>query len=96
MPSSSHRPRKRFGQHFLHDAGVLRRIVEAIAPAPSDFIVEIGPGEFSFGGDQNCKADAAGRIGHLSGQVGDSPCLQLVIQNNDPQAWVGARPGAFK
>lgn len=40
-----HVPRKRFGQHFLHDAGVIRRIVEAIAPAPPDVIVEIGPGE---------------------------------------------------
>jgi len=40
-----HRPRKRFGQHFLHDPRVLARIVEAIAPAPDDFIVEIGPGE---------------------------------------------------
>jgi 16S rRNA (adenine1518-N6/adenine1519-N6)-dimethyltransferase len=40
-----HRPRKRFGQHFLHDAGVVRRIVEAIAPAPEDHILEIGPGE---------------------------------------------------
>ena len=45
MPSGSHRPRKRFGQHFLHDARVLARIVDAIAPAPSDEIVEIGPGE---------------------------------------------------
>jgi 16S rRNA (adenine1518-N6/adenine1519-N6)-dimethyltransferase len=42
---SRHRPRKRFGQHFLHDPGVIRRIVEAIAPAADDFIVEIGPGE---------------------------------------------------
>ncbi|HEY7237857.1 MAG TPA: 16S rRNA (adenine(1518)-N(6)/adenine(1519)-N(6))-dimethyltransferase RsmA, partial [Burkholderiales bacterium] len=40
-----HRPRKRFGQHFLHDPRVLARIVEAIDPAPDDFIVEIGPGE---------------------------------------------------
>jgi len=45
LPSGSHRPRKRFGQHFLHDARVLARIVDAIAPAPSDAIVEIGPGE---------------------------------------------------
>jgi len=45
LRSSSHRPRKRFGQHFLHDPGVVRRIVEAIAPAPGDFILEIGPGE---------------------------------------------------
>jgi len=37
--------RRRFGQHFLHDPGVLKRIVEAIAPAQGDAIVEIGPGE---------------------------------------------------
>ena len=38
------RPRKRFGQHFLHDRGVVRRIVSAIAPRPGDNMVEIGPG----------------------------------------------------
>lgn len=37
-------PRKRFGQHFLHDPGVLERIVDAIAPGPRDHVVEIGPG----------------------------------------------------
>jgi 16S rRNA (adenine1518-N6/adenine1519-N6)-dimethyltransferase len=42
---SSHRPRKRFGQHFLHDPGVLARLVDAINPAREDFLVEIGPGE---------------------------------------------------
>jgi 16S rRNA (adenine1518-N6/adenine1519-N6)-dimethyltransferase len=36
--------RKRFGQHFLHDPGVLRRIVAAIDPRPGERIVEIGPG----------------------------------------------------
>ena len=45
MPSTSHRPRKRFGQHFLHDPRVLARIVEAIAPQAGDVLVEIGPGE---------------------------------------------------
>ena len=45
MRSSSHRPRKRFGQHFLHDPRVLARLVEAIAPQPGDVLVEIGPGE---------------------------------------------------
>ena len=39
------RPRKRFGQHFLHDPRVLRRIVDAVAPARGDVVVEIGPGE---------------------------------------------------
>jgi len=45
LPSSSHPPRKRFGQHFLHERRVLEKIVDAIAPASTDFIVEIGPGE---------------------------------------------------
>jgi 16S rRNA (adenine1518-N6/adenine1519-N6)-dimethyltransferase len=36
--------RKRFGQHFLHDPGVIRRIVDAVAPAAGDRIVEVGPG----------------------------------------------------
>ena len=37
--------RRRFGQHFLHDPGVLKRIIEAIDPARGDVVVEIGPGE---------------------------------------------------
>ncbi len=47
---SSHRPRKRFGQHFLHDPGVLARLVAAIGPAPGDAMVEIGPGEGALTG----------------------------------------------
>ena len=50
MPSSSHRPRKRFGQHFLHERGVLAKIVDALAPAKEDFFVEIGPGEGALTG----------------------------------------------
>jgi 16S rRNA (adenine1518-N6/adenine1519-N6)-dimethyltransferase len=45
LPSSSHRPRKRFGQHFLHDPRVLERIVDSLALSREDFVVEIGPGE---------------------------------------------------
>jgi 16S rRNA (adenine1518-N6/adenine1519-N6)-dimethyltransferase len=45
LPFASHRPRKRFGQHFLHDRRILERIVEAIDPQRRDAIVEIGPGE---------------------------------------------------
>ena len=40
----SHQPRKRFGQNFLHDAGVIAAIVAAIHPQPGDRVVEIGPG----------------------------------------------------
>jgi len=42
--NSTHRPRKRFGQHFLADNTVVAQIVEAIAPARDDRMVEIGPG----------------------------------------------------
>ena len=40
-----HRPRKRFGQHFLHDQTIIDRILRALAPEPGEDIVEIGPGQ---------------------------------------------------
>jgi len=40
-----HRPRKRFGQHFLHDPEIIERIIAAIAPAPGQCLIEIGPGK---------------------------------------------------
>ncbi len=36
--------RKRYGQHFLHDPGVLERMVASLDPAPGDCFLEIGPG----------------------------------------------------
>jgi 16S rRNA (adenine1518-N6/adenine1519-N6)-dimethyltransferase len=38
------RAKKRYGQHFLHDAGTIDRIVRAISPQPGQRLVEIGPG----------------------------------------------------
>ncbi len=38
------RARKHFGQHFLADGNVIRKIIEAIAPRPGEHFVEIGPG----------------------------------------------------
>ncbi len=40
----AHQPRKRFGQHFLHDDRVIARIVDAFRPGSGDRVVEIGPG----------------------------------------------------
>lgn len=40
-----HRARKRFGQNFLRDPGIISRIVRAIAPRPGQRLVEIGPGQ---------------------------------------------------
>ena len=39
-----HIPRKRFGQHFLSDGGIIDGIVQAIAPQAGEPMVEIGPG----------------------------------------------------
>lgn len=39
-----HIPRKRFGQHFLTDQGIIESIVQAIAPKAGQAVVEIGPG----------------------------------------------------
>jgi len=41
---TEHRPRKRFGQNFLHDTAVIDRIVAAIQPRGEQHLVEIGPG----------------------------------------------------
>lgn len=38
-------PKKSFGQHFLHERGVIDKIVLAIDPRHGDAIVEIGPGQ---------------------------------------------------
>ncbi len=47
--------------------------------------VEMGPGEVSFGGDQNTKPDAQGRKGHRSGTVGNQPSVNLIVQlEKDP------------
>ena len=43
--SARHLTKKRFGQHFLHDPGILRRIVQAIAPQRGQSMIEIGPGD---------------------------------------------------
>ena len=42
--AAGHVARKRFGQNFLVSPGIIRRIVDAIAPRPGDTVVEIGPG----------------------------------------------------
>ncbi|QDF98312.1 16S rRNA (adenine(1518)-N(6)/adenine(1519)-N(6))-dimethyltransferase [Azoarcus sp. DD4] len=42
--TDGHRARKRFGQNFLSDPNIIRRIVDAIRPREGDIMVEIGPG----------------------------------------------------
>jgi len=56
---AAHRARKRFGQNFLHDDSVIRRIVSAIGPGREDHLVEIGPGK---GALTRPLLEASGRI----------------------------------
>lgn len=39
-----HQARKRFGQNFLHDQGVISKIIRYVNPKAGENIVEIGPG----------------------------------------------------
>ena len=41
----THKARKRFGQNFLHDPGIIAKIVSSVSPTPNDLVVEIGPGQ---------------------------------------------------
>ncbi|MGH8441334.1 MAG: 16S rRNA (adenine(1518)-N(6)/adenine(1519)-N(6))-dimethyltransferase RsmA [Nevskiaceae bacterium] len=84
-PAPAHRARKRFGQHFLHEPGVIARIVRAIAPKPGDVLIEIGPG---LGALSAPLLEAAGAltaieldrdvIPHLREACGNSPALEVV------------------
>ena len=42
---STHKARKRFGQNFLVNHGIIRDIVRAVHPQKNDILVEIGPGK---------------------------------------------------
>lgn len=50
---------RRLGQHFLFDPTVLRRIVDALDPQPTDIVVEIGPGKGTL------TAQLAPRVGRV-------------------------------
>ncbi len=54
-----HQARKRFGQNFLADPNIIRKIVEAIRPVAGENMVEIGPGLGAL------TAPLAERLGHL-------------------------------
>ena len=40
----NHRARKRFGQNFLQDMGIIERMLAAMRPESDDAVVEVGPG----------------------------------------------------
>ena len=56
--------------------------------------VEMGPGEISFGEDQN-NATIDGKTGHLSGTVGDEPAVLMAVQFTEAAPTVN-QPCRFK
>jgi len=45
MAEPHHAAKKQLGQHFLHDIGIIERIVRAVDPKPGERLIEIGPGQ---------------------------------------------------
>lgn len=60
MGFSGHRARKRFGQHWLTDQGVLDQIVSAAAIEPGEELLEVGPGRGAL--TERLLASAAGSL----------------------------------
>jgi 16S rRNA (adenine1518-N6/adenine1519-N6)-dimethyltransferase len=60
----NHTPRKRFGQNFLHDQGIIQRIIDEVAPQPGQHLLEIGPGQGAL-------------TGHLAGVGTRLDCIEL-------------------
>ena len=58
------RARKRFGQHYLVDEGVLQHIADVVRPRPEDRLMEIGPGHGAL-------------TDYLFGQVGRFVAVEL-------------------
>lgn len=52
-------PRKRFGQHFLIDGNLMRRLVDSAELTPDDLVLEVGPGT---GGLTDLLFRRAGRV----------------------------------
>jgi 16S rRNA (adenine1518-N6/adenine1519-N6)-dimethyltransferase len=69
VKSNASRPKKRFGQHFLRDTGVLERIVRWINPAPDDLFCDIGAGDGAL------SVRLAGKVDRLLAIEVDADCI---------------------
>jgi 16S rRNA (adenine1518-N6/adenine1519-N6)-dimethyltransferase len=91
------RPKKKLGQHFLVDRGLLEKIVEAAELGPTETVIEIGPG---LGTLTRALCRAAGSVlaieldgtlfGILKEELGSLPNLSLVqadVLTYDFEAW---------
>jgi 16S rRNA (adenine1518-N6/adenine1519-N6)-dimethyltransferase len=82
--STAHRARKRFGQNFLHDTNIIRRIVAGIRPKADETLLEIGPGQGALTGlllDSGCELFAVeldrDLVALLQNKFADQPRFHL-------------------
>jgi 16S rRNA (adenine1518-N6/adenine1519-N6)-dimethyltransferase len=76
--SFDHTPRKRFGQHFLHDTHIIEEIINAVDPCQVDFCVEIGPGLGAL------TIPLLKRVGKLTAIELDRDVIPLLIEKAKP------------
>ena len=76
---AEHRARKRFGQNFLTDPNIIRKIVDAIRPQVGETMVEIGPGLGAM------TAPIVERLGHLNVVEIDRDLIARLKQNYPPE-----------
>lgn len=74
-----HIPRKRFGQNFLQDQGVIYDIVACINPQPGEPLVEIGPGLAAL------TEPLMTRVGHLHVVEIDRDIVTHLVQRFKPE-----------
>lgn len=74
-----HIPRKRFGQNFLQDQGIIHQIIECIAPSTDDTLVEIGPGLAAL------TKPLIDRIGHINVVELDRDIIKFLQDNFNEQ-----------
>lgn len=76
---TTHQPRKRFGQNFLHDKNIIEKIVHALHAQADDNLVEIGAGTGAL------TAELVTRIKHLNVIEIDRDLSALLKENYSPQ-----------
>jgi len=76
----NHKARKRFGQNFLHDQGIIQQIIHGINPQAGENIVEIGPGK---GALTASLLDAAGKLNVIELDRDLIPILQNNLGNSE-------------
>lgn len=76
---NQHKARKRFGQNFLVNHGIIRDIVRAVHPQAEDRIVEIGPGK---GAITELLADACNNLSVIELDRDLVPWLQVKFEKH--------------